>query len=429
MKRLIAALMLMLSGAAQAYEETVDIPGFPEIRAVLGPVEVMNSHGYVGGQIVMRVQIVSAHAFSALDFRMPEIADADMITLVKPKTRSISTYAGSGWVFETAVSIFPKKSGELLIPPIIAIGRIEQEGAEDVPFDISTRPEVLAIRGVQPGFEDTWWLVSHRVHVEESWSIPLSDLRVGDIVRREVSFSAYGLPEERMPSLTHPDAEGVTISAAGETRRTERSPDGLIGNVTQTWDIRIDAEDVAKIGAVGVQYWNQLRHHEKAVETPTHRIEPLARDSAEIAEGLLDEAAQSRSGALAAGSALVALLLTPLIAALFALIWTRAPGAADRTLKAACRAAPDQASLYRAVLVWSDASGVDVDGRSDAPVYRMLTKRLFGPGQVNDVSPDALCAELTALSRQARADSLKQSIETALARLIGPRTELAPRSS
>ena len=72
--RFLAAIMLVLwAPIATAYEETLKIPGSPELRVALGPRTAAETFGYVHSEFVLRIQLVSAFEFEALKFHPPTV--------------------------------------------------------------------------------------------------------------------------------------------------------------------------------------------------------------------------------------------------------------------------------------------------------------------------------------------------------------------
>ena len=422
MKRLATLLAILWAPFTAAYEETLDIPGSPELRVALGPRQAVEKYGYVGGEYVLRLQLVSAFAFEKLDFAPPEIDGARIVRLLAPRTKAVSTFAASGYIFETAYAIFPERVGELVIPPLVATGVIEPEPGAPTPFRAETVEQRIAIRGVPPGFQGDWWVVAPRVRVEEVWSSPPEEAHVGDILRREVTMTVYGVEAERLPDLATAASSGVVASDRGGGRKTSLSTEGVIGRVTRTWDIRIADPRVAVIGAVEMAHWHPGFHRPLTASAPARRIEPAAADPAAEAARLSAEAARDRRAGLAAAAALGALLLAPFAALLIALALASAPTAADRRMKRALARAETLKEAWKAVDDWSAESGITP---SEVPEnHQRLSAALFsrGPGH-----PDlALVArDLTALSRNTRRGKLRARANAWLVSVVGRKVSLA----
>ena len=312
MRYLTIFLLTLWAPFAAAYEETLKIPGSPELRVALGPREAADNFGYVESEYVLRVQLVSSFAFEALNFTPPVIKNARMIRVMTPRTKAVSTYAGSGFIFETAYSIFPDRPGVLVIPAIVAEGLIEPTPGEPAPFRSETLEQRIVIKGIPPEFQGDWWVVTPRIKVDDIWSSPPEEAHVGDVIRREVTMTAYGVEAERMPDIALTGSTGVVVSDHGGDRKTLLSSDGVIGKVTRSWDIRIDDPRLAVIGPVTMEHWHPSYHSSIEVSAPIRRLEPAPDNPEASAKALMAEASRSRRAGLAASVALGVLILSPL---------------------------------------------------------------------------------------------------------------------
>lgn len=418
--RFLAAIMLVFwAPIAAAYEETLKIPGSPELRVALGPRTAAETFGYVQSEFVLRIQLVSAFEFEALNFQAPAVENARVIRILTPRTKAVSTYAGSGFIFETAYAIFPEQAGELVIPALVAEGVIEPKPGEPAPFRSETLEQHIEIRDIPPEFQGDWWVVTPRIQVEETWSKQPEEAQVGDILRREVTLTAYGVAAERLPDLELTGSDGVVVSDHGGDRDTLLSTDGLIGKVTRSWDIRVADPSVGIIGPVAIEHWHPSYHRSIRVEAPARRLEPAPLDREADAKALLTEAAEGRQIGLAIGLALLILILSPFAALLVALIWAALPTAADRKMKVTLAGDTTPAAAWRAVDKWSKTS-VDAP-KNETNGHHNLSKALFSK-KADSPDRQAICRELIAFSRRQRIskciDKTMRWIDFALGRRV-----------
>ena len=158
-------MLLTLTGAAVAQQ--VAIPVSPQLRVIVEPNHVLRNGAYVQGQVLLRVLLASPHPFAAIDFSMPEIAGARVVTLFAPKTRTIHVCDKTGYAYETRLSLFPEQSGTLVIPPITIIGSVANEGGERELFDISKPAVEILVHPIIRALEDSWWMVADAVEISE----------------------------------------------------------------------------------------------------------------------------------------------------------------------------------------------------------------------------------------------------------------------
>ncbi len=421
MRRLAIFLLILWAPIAAAYEETLKIPGSPELRVALGPRTAAETFGYVQSEFVLRVQLVSAFAFEALEFQPPKIANARVVRILTPRTKAVSTYAGSGFIFETAYAIFPDRAGVLIIPPLVAEGVIEPIPDEPAPFRSETLEQRIEIRGVPPEFQGDWWIVTPRMQFEETWSKPPEEAAVGDILRREVTMTAYGVAAEQLPDLRLTDSHGVVVSDHGGDRETLLSTDGVIGKVRRNWDIRVADPGVAVIGPVAAEHWHPGYHRSIRVEAPARRLEPPSVDPESEANALLAEVEEDRRTGLAVGAALAVLILLPFAIVLGGFVWLAAPTVADRKMKKAMTDAETAAEAWRVVDEW--AARTEKMAKNGTRGYRNLSTAAFSQVAENP-ERQALIRELLAFSRRRRIENWLIKTRGWLKIALGDRTSL-----
>ena len=96
MSKFLWILLLAAFMASLAQAQQTAIPSRPRLSVDIEPRRVKTQGGYVQGQIVLRVQLVSPHPFEALQLTLPPIAKARALTLSPPRTREIHNYGLKG---------------------------------------------------------------------------------------------------------------------------------------------------------------------------------------------------------------------------------------------------------------------------------------------------------------------------------------------
>ena len=426
MRRLLISLLIALPpalAAAQESERALTMPEVPQLTVTLKPADAVANGVYLHGQLVLGVQVASRYPFEELDLRLPEIPNAQVIRLQRPRTERVRSYAGDGYVFETALAIFPNQSGPLEIKGVAVRGAVSSRPGDERPFADRSADLRLDVLGIDDSYTDPWWLVSDRVEISETWSKPLEELRVHDIVRREVTVKAFAVTAERMPEIEHGRTRGVTVADAGVTSSTEVTRDGVIATITRAWDLKIDTGGVAYISPVNLAYWDPRERVRKKIAVPGKRIEPLPVDRAAVAERLLEEARtrHERDGMVAA--TLLGMALLPFVLLGGAAFWRALPTQADRRLARDCARAGATRDVYAAVRRWADRSGFSPATMPASDDYR----RVIGAVFAEDTSPVdrlRLVKTLQRCSRRQRLRALGTRIVGWLSSLLGPRNEL-----
>lgn len=405
--------LVAVTMAFSAHAQPTEPPRVPRLVVEVGPKSAFATNGYVGGQIVLKAGLISRHPFEALELKLPRLPDTEVIELQRPLTRKVTGYGGRGYVFETAIAIFPRTPGVLRIPSVTAVGFVEPEADNELAFDLASDPVEINISGVSRHFENPWWLVSDRVETEDAWSVPPADIRVGEVVQRTVYFRVWGVAAEHLPAVEHGRARGMKVSLAGRQLRTEKSPDGLIAHATYTWDLEAEPQQVAFITPIGLDYWDPVEHRARKAAVPALRLEPLAADSEKIAAGLMREAADQRNQTSVYGLLLIGSLGLPAIFLLGAYLTTWLPTPADRRLKASVAVDPSASNVYRAFDAWLTRSGHS-KSRFDRhhTSRRDLSDQLFSGEQPERSARNNLISDAFRFSRRSRAKHLSNWLRT-----------------
>lgn len=400
-------IALTATAPATAYEQKIEAPEVPELRVVLGPEQSLATNGYVGGQLVMRIQLISRYPFEALDLKTPQIAGARMVVLLRPRTRKVTSYAGEGYVFETAIAILPSSSGVLTVPSVTAAGMVEPEKDVELTFDLASEPTNVKIAGIPPSFTGDWWLATHRVEIEETWSTPPDEIRVGQSVRRSVSLRAWGVTETQLPEMTHRQTNGLHVSLASMRTGTELSPDGLIATADYTWDILIDPLQVAFIAPLGITYWHPIEHRQLRAGVPALRIEPLPADGDGIAERAMQEAHRNQGRMNLLILVLAGIFSLPVAAFGIAYLMTVLPTRSDLRLVRASRNASSTAARYRSLTAWlGENRWSEKEFDQHHVVRKLLSDQLFARNGTTNPVAVSIAGQALAFSRRKRGAAL-----------------------
>ena len=421
---LTVAAIFSSDGAAQDSGDTV--PEEPTLTVRITPPKP-----YLQEEIVQVIRVIAPHPFEELVLDLPPVEGAEMITLQQPKNRKFETYGGEGYIYETSRALFPKRSGPLIIPPVRISGSIGLGRDEKQPFALRSDETELEIRPPPSSFSEDWWLVARSVEIDEGWSRPLDDIRVGDRVTRRVTITVAGVTGEHLPELDQGPSNGLTVLPGRTERSTEITPAGVIGRISRTFDIRVDEDRPIDIRPVRMVWWNTSTEIERRSAAPAIRLEPLPRDVDALVSGLMAEAAEARSTSRR-GVAVIAIGTLALLAA--AAFWhlrtRRAVRREDRLLRQALRKDASPVNAVRALRSWAGSVLPD-----EQPTTLERLGRKLGPGAAarierlqqaafgrsgGEVDSPALVSEIVASAREQRTRPGSAILAELIEGLFGP---------
>jgi hypothetical protein len=170
---------------------------------------------YVQGQAILILRIQQAVNLESRSVTELSLDDA-FVKQLEQKTFQ-RTIGGRPWlVHEIRYAIFPEKSGSIEIPAQTFSAR-ESTGRRSM-FDIgsngrqiqrNTKALTLQVLPRPDSFPAPTWLPARNVEVEESWSTPPEQLRVGESATRRITIKGEGLQGAQLPPILFPANPGL----------------------------------------------------------------------------------------------------------------------------------------------------------------------------------------------------------------------------
>ncbi len=432
---LIVVLLLCVFGPRHALiaQEQTDAGANPtSIRITEQPqllVSVLPDSGlggiYEQSQILLTIRVASKHPFDELTIDFPAIANAEQIELSAPRTRKIRSYAGEGYLHERRYAVFPLAAGNLEIPASFATGLIETPLAGQIEFNATHNGMRIPVLSTPAGFAVDWWLVSSNVAMEESWSIPVDELREGDVVTRTVTLRAAGVDDKRLPDLQHGSTRGIAVRELESTRKSIVTKNGLDGVVSASWALRIDGEGFVYVPPMGIAYWDPQAKTRKTVAVRGHRIEPLPIDSEARAEQLLYEAATNQRTAYHVFTTLLIMLALLVIAAVVYVLAAVFCVPRDRRFRRQFLKADKPITAYRAWQRWSADEPLAKDDHW-LVLNRDVQAAVFAAPEMPIRDKRKVLRDALRCARRHRLQGIGAKLSVFINHVIGSRAELAP---
>ena len=421
----LSAVLVSSPAAAQAEF----LPEMPALTTELVPEDTHQGKGtYVQAQLRLTLRLRGKHAYEALTVTLPEIADAEIITIQRPRTRFLDSYVGSGHIYEASYAIIPQRSGVLEIPPIRAVGRVTADNGEDLHFDLADGGYRVPVDPAVDGFSGASWFVADGIEISQTWSPDPQDIRTGDVLRREVYIKAFGTTGDRMPVLATPRASGATLLDSARKTETETTPGGTIGHLRQSWDIHISRE-VAEIAPVRLVYWNARTHAEEIAWLPVSRIEPLPADAPAIAARIMEEARAEHELQRTLWIELLAVLAAPFALTVLMFLYAVLPTIRDLVLyfRLARTSSPRQA--FEVVRDWIARTGPTAPGDSELlNDLRALDAAIFS-GRREAFHGMPLARRCLHHARRQRVARFSRRLGRVVEAVLGRRIDLGPDST
>lgn len=183
-------------------------------------------------------------------------------------------------VYEKRYVIFPQRSGPLEIPDILFRGEVTDGSSNFVFRNLNTRRVTAFIDGItidikeRPASaqQDNFWLPVTNLTLEEQWSPPLDELKVGDAVTRTVTMVAYGLDGAVLPPFSDISLNGANVYPDPPTIERTFVDGNIVGTRTETVSIVPTASGFLEIPQISVPWWNVDTDAAEVTIVPATRI-------------------------------------------------------------------------------------------------------------------------------------------------------------
>lgn len=426
--RWLIPILLGVLASPLATAQTAFLPEQPALVVTLVPEEAHQNKGtYVQAQLRMNLRLRGKHAYEALSITLPELPDAEIITLQRPRTRFLDSYAGAGHVYQASYAIIPQRSGELVIPPVRAVGHVTADSGEDLHFDLANDGFRVQVDPAVEGFSGRKWFVADEVEITETWSHAPEEIRVGQVVRHEIHVKARGTTGERIPGLEIPRTSGAIIVDAGNTVETETTVSGTIGHLRQSWNVRIERDDVAEIAPVRLVYWNALTHAEDVAWLPVKQIEPLPADVSALAAKIMEDVQAEHELQRMLWIELLALMAAPFVLVALMYLYAGLPTAKDLRLRTRLGRAASPRDALAAIRDWSSGN-LDTSPKDRELLKELGTLNAATFSNRRETFPfSGLIRRCLAHARKARVAGVTRRLKSVADAVLGPTVELNDR--
>ena len=175
-------------------------------------------------------------------------------------------------ITERKYAIFPQQPGLLIIPPITLNAEVysQQRGHYNNFFNranthvkrVSSNRVQLDVQPIPAQFQANNWLPAQALHIEQSWSDDITQMKVGEPLTRTLKIIAQGTTAGQLPELylLQPDAY---TTAGGELKTypdqptlNEKKTDTLIAYREEKIVLIASKKGTYRLPAIKVSWWN-----------------------------------------------------------------------------------------------------------------------------------------------------------------------------
>jgi len=250
-------------------------------------VEAKPKQVYVQQQIVYTVQLYrSVDLASGSHLSEPQLSDGDAIVKrLGQDSEFRTTVNGVQYaVIERKYAIFPQKSGQLSIDPVVFNGEIidAQRGQRFMlsPFNPSVRHKrvrseavKLDIKAMPVGTTAATWLPAVKLELQEEWSKTPPKFTVGEPVTRTVAILADGLTAAQLPDLSMTLPDGIKSYPDQPSLKDTVDSSGITGLRQQKIALIPTRPGTFVLPEIKLPWWNTQTGKLEIATLPQRRID------------------------------------------------------------------------------------------------------------------------------------------------------------
>jgi len=267
---------------SEAFTVTVEpsaLGSIPQNEQVL-ELSVDKSEVFVQSQVILTMRLLSATDISAYQFGDIDLQDQDLVIEPLGDVRQYQTRIAdrSYLVLEKQFALFPQRSGQLNIPPVLAEVRLPSRSSFD-PFNSSgkirrfrSQPVMIDVAPIPPEFSGEYWLPADRVELREHWPADLDGLVAGEPITRSLVLIADGLTAAQLPEIELQEIDGVKQYPDQPALKNNLGSVGISSQRLQKVALIPSAAGTYRVPEVSVNWWNRVTGQMETARLPAREL-------------------------------------------------------------------------------------------------------------------------------------------------------------
>ncbi len=265
---------------------------------------------YVQAQVIYtvrlyhRVQLARGSHLSE-----PQAQDAVIEKLGEDKNYETTLKGIRFSVIERKYAIYPQKSGELTIEPLILTAQVVdgQSSRFNGFFNsqvtsskrVSSRSWTLQVKPVPEQLQSAHWLPAEHLYIEEKWSNPKMSVTVGEPITRTISLLAKGVAASQLPDIASTQEHLNIKSYPDQPLLKEKDQaDGMVALREEKIAYIPSSAGEITLPAIEIPWYNTQTHKIEVARLPPVKLEAIATTSTKPAVKPKQEAITSELSAV-----------------------------------------------------------------------------------------------------------------------------------
>ncbi len=287
--RLLAVFGLVLGLSFQCWAQTI-----------WADVTLDKSAVYVGEPVSASVKVYTSTWFTAgLDLGNIKVQGGFSVYF-RPVSISFQkdgkNYAGVEQIYH----VFPYQTGDVTFPVLeIEVESPAPGDFKGIKHTVKTTEKTIKVKPAPAAFASEEWLVASGLSVTDHWNVDPKQVKVGDVLQRQISRTAYGTVSELIPPIDWDSLPGVSEYPSRSAVSNNKDQTSFSATRTETMRYLFEKEGEITIPEMVFTWYNpsHKKLYKRTLKEVTVQVAPnpdlgvlasvrdsLAREQAEILE-------------------------------------------------------------------------------------------------------------------------------------------------
>ncbi|MEK6479164.1 hypothetical protein WJR50_16580 [Catalinimonas sp. 4WD22] len=246
-------------------------------QRVWSQVSLDRSSTYVGQPVEVRITVYTSTWFTAgIDPGNIKVNGAFTVYF-RPVSRSFQqdgqNYAGVELIYH----VFPFEDEGVIFPSLeIAVETPPEGDFKGVRRTLKTAEKQIKVKPVPPNFSESQWLVATGLSVTDQWRGNRQEVKVGDVLERRISRTAYGTVAELIPPIAWDSLSGVSEYPTRSTVENQRTKTAISATRTETMRYLFEKEGEVILPEMVFTWYNPYRQklYKRTLEEVRLEVQP-----------------------------------------------------------------------------------------------------------------------------------------------------------
>tara|TARA_R110002049_G_scaffold154534_16_gene319081 strand:- start:860 stop:2587 length:1728 start_codon:yes stop_codon:yes gene_type:complete len=231
-------------------------------QSVVFEASVDRDQVYVQGQVILTLRVQQSVNLEGRSLTPLKLDNAFVKPLEQHSFQRVIN--GRPWlVDEVRYAIFPEQSGTLEIPALVFSGRIDRGrrsffdlGGGGQPVRRTSAPISIEVLPKPADYPAADWLPAKQLTLEETWSTPPEQLRVGESATRTIRIVGEGLQGAQLPPILFTPPDGLKYYPDQPSISEQEVADGLEGIREDSAAVVPTRAGTYVIPEIRIPWWN-----------------------------------------------------------------------------------------------------------------------------------------------------------------------------